>query len=170
MYSPQAASIRLNVSSIDFQIIATLSKSRMQWLKMNSKFIGILYGNYSFIMKWLPLGRVRGIGNPRRETGVCTVLESCTPEGRVRGALSWPGSRLEESAADSRSVGRQCEQSITSAGTQEGGRAPRGAGGSPAGSPNASQPGWTPVQSRKHHGDGQEAALSTRPISSQNIG
>lgn len=56
IYSPHSASIHLKISSIDFQIIVTLSKRRMQWLKINSKFIGILYGNYRIIMKWLPLG------------------------------------------------------------------------------------------------------------------
>lgn len=75
IYSPHSASIHLKISSIDFQIIATLSKRRMQWLKINSKFIGILYGNYRIIMKWLPLGRVWVIGNPRWETRIFTVLE-----------------------------------------------------------------------------------------------
>ena len=75
IYSPYSASIHLKISSIDFQIIATLSKRRMQWLKINSKFIGILYGNYRIIMKWLPLGEVWVIGNPRWETRIFTVLE-----------------------------------------------------------------------------------------------
>lgn len=47
----------------------------MRWLKINSKFIGILYGNYRIIMKWLPLGQVWVIGNPRRATRIFTVLE-----------------------------------------------------------------------------------------------
>jgi hypothetical protein len=64
----------LKISSIDFQIIATLSKRRPQWLKINSKFIGIPYGNYRIIMKWLPLGRVWVIGKPRWETRIFTVL------------------------------------------------------------------------------------------------
>lgn len=64
----------LKISSIDFQIIATLSKRRPQWLKISSKFIGIPYGNYRIIMKWLPLGRVWVIGNPRWETRIFTVL------------------------------------------------------------------------------------------------
>lgn len=75
IYSPYSASIHLKISPIDFQIIVTLSKRRMRWLKINSKFIGILYGNYRIIMKWLPLGRVWVIGNPRWETRIFTVLE-----------------------------------------------------------------------------------------------
>lgn len=75
IYSPNTTFIHLNISSIDFQIIATLSKRKMQWLKINSKFIGILYGNYRIIMKWLPLGQEWVIGNPRWETRIFTVLE-----------------------------------------------------------------------------------------------
>lgn len=86
IYSPHSASIHLNISSIDFQIIATLSKRRMQWLKISSKFIGILCGDYRILMKWLPCGRVRATRNPRWETGVCcigTVFLRVNAEERV---------------------------------------------------------------------------------------
>lgn len=74
-------------------------------VKINSKFIGILYGNYRIIMKWPPLGQAWVIGKPRRHVGrqdpYCTgiVFLRVKAVERVSGALSWPGSSLEERAA-----------------------------------------------------------------------
>lgn len=87
----------------------------MQWLKINSKFIGILYSNYRIIMKWLPPGQVWVIGNPRWETRSFTVLElfffRVNAVERVSGALRGPGS-LEERVAGSLAVWGQFKRRI----------------------------------------------------------